>query len=314
MQENYLSYRGKGFDLFKILIVNFLLTVITLGLYYPWAKIAYLRYLYGQTEFKESRFQFHGLGQEVFKGFIIVFLIFGGVYGFYFWAIYTQTIDLAGIALLLIFLITMFIIPFAIHGALRYRMSRTTWRGIHFGYRGDRNELFRLYAKGLFLSIITFGIYGFWFVTSIRNYTISHIRLGDVKFQHHADGADFMILNIKGYFLTLITFGIYSFWWTNELLQFYVQNTRLYKNGQKARINTYTDGGGFFGLLVGNFFIVLFTLGLGSAWAITRTFNYILGNSSIEGDIDFDNIAQTEQEYKDAAGEDLLDFFDFDLI
>ncbi|MFT6387486.1 MAG: hypothetical protein ACJAUP_000857 [Cellvibrionaceae bacterium] len=42
-----LRFEGKGFEYFKIWMVNILLTIVTLGLYYPWAKVRHLRYFYG---------------------------------------------------------------------------------------------------------------------------------------------------------------------------------------------------------------------------------------------------------------------------
>ena len=65
-----LKFYGKGGALFGILIANFFLTIITLGLYYPWAKARKMKYLYAETELDNSRFNFHGTGQEMFKGFI----------------------------------------------------------------------------------------------------------------------------------------------------------------------------------------------------------------------------------------------------
>jgi hypothetical protein len=34
----------------------------------------------------------------------------------------------------------------------------------------------------------------------------------------------------------------------------------------------------------------------------------------IPADINFNNIAQTEDEFKDAAGDDLIDFFDLGIV
>ncbi|HZG01773.1 MAG TPA: DUF898 family protein, partial [Chitinophagales bacterium] len=63
------TFHGRGGDLFGIYVVNWLFTVLTLGIYYPWAKAAVLRYLYQETEFDNSRFSFHGTGKEMFIGF-----------------------------------------------------------------------------------------------------------------------------------------------------------------------------------------------------------------------------------------------------
>ncbi len=80
------SFTGNGVDLFKIYIVNWLLTIITLGMYYPWAKATLLRYNYQHTFFEKTSFVFHGTGAEIFKGFIKVVLYLIIVYGTLAWA------------------------------------------------------------------------------------------------------------------------------------------------------------------------------------------------------------------------------------
>ena len=70
-----LDFHGKGSEFFGIIIVNWLLTVITLGFYYPWAKAKQLKYLYSATSFNNDRFQFSGTGNEMFIGFIKTLLI-----------------------------------------------------------------------------------------------------------------------------------------------------------------------------------------------------------------------------------------------
>ena len=75
------TYHGDGTELFKIYIVNWLLTILTLGLYYPWAKASILKYNYQHTEFDGSNFTFHGTGKEMFRGFIKVVAVIGILYG-----------------------------------------------------------------------------------------------------------------------------------------------------------------------------------------------------------------------------------------
>ena len=82
-EEYEISFKGNGGEYFTIVIVNWLLTVITLGLYYPWAKARKLQYLYSATEFNKIPFAFHGTGREMFKGFIKAVLILTIVYGIY---------------------------------------------------------------------------------------------------------------------------------------------------------------------------------------------------------------------------------------
>ena len=69
--KNYkLDFHGDGSTYFGILIINWLLTAVTFGFYYPWAKAKKLQYLYNETTLNNSSFQFHGTGKEMFKGFL----------------------------------------------------------------------------------------------------------------------------------------------------------------------------------------------------------------------------------------------------
>ncbi len=311
-RQNYkLQYHGNGADFFGIVIVNWLLTAVTLGFYYPWAKANKLKYLYGETSLHGDRFAFHGTGKEMFKGFIKAILLFGGLYAVLIVCL-TQEMPLVGI--LIFYLGILAVLPLAIHGSYRYRMSRTSWRGIRFGYRGDRNELVTNFFKWIVFTIFTFGIYGSWFMMNLRKYLLGNVRFGDAKFEYKGDGGDYFLLNLKGYFLTVITLGIYMFWWQKELFEYYVDNLSLHKEDKKIQFNSTVTGGGIFQLVIVNVLIVIFTLGLGYAWAATRALDYVFQNIELEGDIDLDSLQQTEENFTDATGEDVSDLLDIDFV
>src|SRR3989339_478839 len=113
-QDYKLSFHGKGSEYFGIIIVNWLLTIITLGFYYPWAKAKQLRFLYGSTALKDDRFAFHGTGVEMFKGFIKAILIFLSL--IIILVIFT-VIKMPLLGLLLFYLGIIVIMPIAIHGS-----------------------------------------------------------------------------------------------------------------------------------------------------------------------------------------------------
>lgn len=310
-QEYNLSFTGKGSEFFKIIIVNWLLTLITLGLYYPWAKAKQLQFLYGETHLNNDPFTFHGTGKEMFKGFIKALLLLGTIYGLF--ALFAY-LNYPIIGLLVLYCGILGIMPFAIHGSYRYRMSRTSWRGIRFGYRGDRKEFTLSFFKWLFLTIITFGIYGSWMTINMRRYLDSNIRFGDAEFSYNGNGTDYFLMNLKGYFLTLFTLGIYIFWWQKELFEYYVDNLSLHKDDKELEFTSTATGGGFFTLGFTNILILIFTLGLGYAWVVTRSMKYIFEHIEINGTIDLDSLNQTEENFKDATGEDVSDFLDMDFI
>ncbi len=306
------SFHGQGGEYFGVIIVNWLLSIITLGLYYPWAKARQLQYLYAATEFNASRFSFHGTGKEMFKGFIKAIFIFAVLFGLFFTLVLMQK-PIAGIIILYAGLLA--IIPLAIHGSYKYRLSRTSWRGIRFGYRGDRTELYKLFFKNIFLTIITLGIYGAWMAMNLRKYLMNNVRFGNLKFNYNGDGGDFFVLNLKGYFLTIFTIGIYMFWWQASLLKYYIDNLSINdENGNKITMKSMVTGGDFFGLIIVNLLIIVFTFGLGYAWVVTRTLKFIFAKCELSGNIDLLDLVQSEQSYVDATGEDLSDILDLGIV
>lgn len=308
------SFRGKGGDYFGVVVVNWLLTILTLGLYYPWAKERTLKYLYSNTYLENDNFQFTGTGKEMFIGFIKIFGIVFFLYAGVFFSAKAQSTGLMIIFLIAFYVFFLGIIPFAIHGFYRYRMSRTNWRGVRFGYRGDRGTLIKLYFRDLFFTIITFGIYSFWMTTNLRNYTLSNVKFGNAEFKYKANGADYFILNLKGILLTYVTLGIYSFWFQRDIIRFYFDHLTLNNGNERVKFQSKLTPGEIFELTVINMLILIFTLGLGFAFVEVRTLTKLFSKLEIAGNINLDNLKQTEEEYKNAFGDEALDAMDISGI
>jgi len=309
--DHKFSFHGSGSKLFGIVITNLIFTILTLGFYYPWAKVALLKYLYKETELAGGRFTFHGTGKEVFKGFIKAIVLFLILYGVIFILSYYGLIILGTI---FSYLAIIALLPFIIHGSLRYRLSRSSWRGIHFGYRGNLKELTKIVYKNVFFTIITFGIYAAWMKMNIRRYTIGHIRYGDVTFKYNGKGGDFFSIYIVGYLLTIITLGIYMPWWMKELINYYYEKTELIQGDVHIPLKSTVTGEGIFVVGIINILIIIFTLGIGMPWAKVRFYKYLAKNLYVDPAFNPDIISQTEEEYKDATGDDLGDLFEIDII
>ncbi|MEI6948271.1 DUF898 family protein [Paraflavisolibacter sp. H34] len=307
-QRSYeLAFHGKGSDYFKISIVNTILCILTLGLYYPWAKAKSLQFLYGNSTFEQTPFVFSGTGKEMFRGFITAVAILVGLYAL---LVGLVALDQPGLGVLVFYCCFLALVPLSLHGSYRYRMSKTSWRGIRFGYSGNRKELVVLFFKGLLLTVVTFGIYGAWFANNLRRYIVGNIRAGDARFTFSGEGSDFFGLNLKGYILTLLTLGVYSFWWQKDLYAFFVNNLRLEQDDEVIFFRSKATGGGFAGLLIVNMLIVLFTLGLGYAWVVTRTMQFALENVEASGTIVLETLEQVQPEFNNATGDDMADLLD----
>lgn len=311
-QRSYaLAFYGKGYEYFKIQIVNTILNILSLSLYYPWAKERSLKYLYNKNTFEDTPFVFSGTGKEMFKGYIKALAILVALYGAFF---YLTLNDHAGLALLLLYVGILSLLPVAIHGSYRYRMAKSSWRGIRFGYSGNLGELVGLFFKGLLFTILTVGIYSAWFTISLRRYILSNIRVGNAQFVYTGDGTDYFIMNLKGYFLTLFTFGIYLFWWQKEQFEFFVNNLRLEQDEDAVFFRSKATGGGFARLMLGNLLILVLTLGLGYAWVVTRNMSFVMNNIEADGYYSFESLQQAQGDYSDATGEDVSDLLDLGAV
>lgn len=309
------SFLGKGAEYAIIFFKNVLLTILTLGLYYPWAKVEFLKYYYQSTEFKGNRFVFHGTGKEVFKGFIKVYGIFAILYLLIIYGSATGKAGIAGIAYLLFYAAIFALIPLAIHGAARYRSSRSSWRGIHFKYIGVREEMVKLCVKGFLLTMVTFGIYGAWLQVNLRKYILEHLKFGNISFDFVGRGADLFVLHLKGMFLSYITLGIYSFWYMKDLYKFNIENVQVFQDGRQIDTRFKAEAGDVFELVFVNALLIVFTLGLASPWVTIRTLNFFIKHLELKGAFNPDAIQQAAgDDYGDAAGDDFLDFFDFDIL
>ena len=304
-------FNADGGTLFGIVLINTLLTFVTLGLYYPWARAKTLKYFYSQTECNGFPFEFHGTGKEMFKGFIKVVIILAIFYG----------LIIAGdprfgnmpILIFIAFLGMVSIIPFAIHGAMRYRLSRTSWRGIHFGYHGEIKVLLGLYFKNLLLTICTLGIYGSWMQINLHRYVESNSHIGNARVKFEADGLDFFLLHLKGMFLTVITLYIYLPWYLTSIHKFYIEHTSIIQNENEYKFTTNITCGDFFILSIVNALITVFTLGIGYSWIRVRVMRFYIENLELAGGFDPDALVQTEEEYTNATGDDMLSVLEIDL-
>ncbi|TXC85175.1 YjgN family protein [Luteibaculum oceani] len=310
----FISFKGNGWNIFEIKLVNFFLCLFTLNIYYPWAKIRLLNYLYGETEFFGHKLQFVGKGSELFKGYIKAFVLILIVYALYFLAVDSQDPELSLLASISLMVFFAILIPLAIHGSVKYRMAKTEWKGIRGGYRGDRMELIKICVFGVLLSVLTLGIYSPWFLTDLRSYLINNLRMGSIKLKFVGRGTDYFWICFKGLLLGVLTLGIYYFWFARDAYRFIVNNTRIELNGKEHTLSSKVDAMTFIELHVVNWFLVAFTFGLGYPWALQRTLKYYFQHATIDEMIDENAVTQSEAEYNEALGEDLGDWFDIALF
>ena len=306
-------YHGTGGSLFGLVLVNGLLTVLTLGIYSFWAKNKVREFHYSHTEMDGDRFAYHGTGGELFSGALKasgILIVLGLVFGIlsallggpnaspYVTAAIGLTLY-AGIGLL---------ICFAINNARRYRLSRSSWRGIRFSFHGESAEFLKVMVKGVVLSILTVGFYTPYFQNQRRAFFVNNARFGTEPFMYKADGSELMGEYIKAVLLTIPTLGLYWVWYAAFKHRYFWGNTTM----RGGRFRSSVTGGELLKLQLTNALLVVFTLGIGTPWAIARMQSFWCDNMALHGTVDWAAIQQRAQEAA-ATGEGLADSFDIDV-
>ena len=308
-----LRYHGTGGSLFGLTLVNALLTMFTLGIYAFWGKTKVREFHYSHTEFDGDRFAYHGTGGELFLGAVFAG---AGLFGLSLvFAILTAVVggDAAPPWVGLVFLVVFYlsIIPlviFAINGARRYRLSRSSWRGIRFSFHGRWQEFLGLMIRGTALSIVTLGFYTPYFQSQRRAFFVAHARFGSEPFLYDGDGRQLFGEFLKAVLLTIPTLGLYWIWYSAFKQRYFWDHTAM----RGARFQSTISGSDLFVLHLTNLLIVVFTFGLGTPWAITRTHSFWCDNLTLQGTVDWAAIEQRAQAAT-ATAEGLAEGFDIDI-
>ena len=140
-----LRFVGSGSEYFRIWIVNLLLTLVTLGLYYPFAKVRRLRYFHGATEVGGAPLSFHADPWKMFRGYVLVALML---------AAYTGAGQFSATAGAIAFLIVAALWPALWHSSMRFRLANTGWRGLRFRYTGTRGGAYAVMAVPLGVAML----------------------------------------------------------------------------------------------------------------------------------------------------------------
>ncbi len=121
-------FTGSGSEYFRIWIVNLLLTLITLTLYWPFARARRMAYFQNNTLVGNDPLGFHGDPWKMFRGYLLM-LLFGVSY----WTLSNVAPALAWLPLLVLALLW----PALWRASLQFRLRNTSWRGVRLSFEGD---------------------------------------------------------------------------------------------------------------------------------------------------------------------------------
>jgi uncharacterized membrane protein YjgN (DUF898 family) len=146
-----LEFTGSGGEYFRVWIVNVLLTIITLGIYTPWARRRTAQYFYSHTLVAGSPLEFTAQQRKMVIGFALLVLIT---------LAYNMAANTGQDTAVGLFLMAGAVLaPFVWGSAMRFRLGATRWRGLRLRFAASWKEVYIASWPVFALALVWFGVF-----------------------------------------------------------------------------------------------------------------------------------------------------------
>lgn len=328
------KFHGDAMEYFGIWIVNILLTIVTLSLYAPWAKVRRLRYFYGNTEFFKRRFDFTGIPTKILIGRLIALGIYAA---FSISSRYSMIATVVGLVVLYA------AVPWLIRATMRFTARNSKFGNSRFYFAGTTKESYKVFFLSILVYIFTLGIFSPVAIWLYKKYYLNHLYAGQLNFKLNADWSAYMAAVYVPIFMSIgviiafsvVYFGIIgtvagfspSFFVTGIFIMYAVVGLFIYPL-IAARLfittwNNTTVGNSQFKtecnqwryawIIASNWIVKILSIGLMSAWAAIRIHKYQVESMSLILHDDPDQMMNLAQQEQSALAEEISDIFDIDV-
>ena len=349
------TFDGTWREFAPIAFTNLLLTIVTLGIYRFWATARERRYLWSRSRFVDERLEWAGTGKELFIGFLIVLGLFA--LPFFLLSFVSQALilrgyeGLAAILTLLAFLVIFYLGGVARFRALRYRLSRTRWRGSRGGSDDPGLKYGLSYMWKTVVGYLPAGLMVPWSMTNLWNERFNAMSFGPWKFEAYADPGGVFTRYLLFYLAPFVLFiggllfaamgagvgygiggddgamvggmlgiiGVALFFYLGLGLIAVAFYAKFYRevvgatqlHNLQFSFNASTKD--WIKLLLGDVGLVVVTLGIGIIFLSYRHWKFFITHMEASGEILLDDLTQSTTKTA-SHGEGLLDAFDVGAI
>lgn len=209
------NFSGRTGEYFQIWLVNTALTLASVGLYMPWARVRTRRYFLGQIRLQDSGLDYKANPRAMFFGWVVIGLGFTLLSSFgdlltmgltsavQLWVKGSWIVPLLSAGVVgVILLIQLVTLSWLLVQSLRYNSSMTSYRNLRFGF-GNVEARFNLCKEMVILLLLRFLVpislgllqpYAAW---RWRRFLIRHRRFGTTPFAFTAKPSDFRRLHLR---------------------------------------------------------------------------------------------------------------------
>ena len=332
------EFTGNATEYFRIWIVNFALSVVTLGIYSAWSKVRTQRYFYANTYVAGAAFEYLAKPIPILKGRIVAFVLFSA---YILSAQISVKIQLSLLAL--IFLVA----PWLIVRGLRFRARYSAWRSLNFSFVGSYGKAYVNYLLLLVFVPLSLGLYQPFLKARQKRFVIENSRFGTTAFYFKALNGDFFPPYLKAFGLiilwyivaTVLTIFIFStvgmpgrshglHWQLYAVIAImylgifavaiYLTtriNNLVYNNLELAgnRLRSELRARDMIGLYVSNTLAILCTAGMLVPWAMVRLARYRASRMTLISTGNLDSFTASSSGEESAAASEVDTIFDIDI-
>ena len=236
-----LTYDGRLGELYRIFLLNLLLTIVTVGIWRFWAITRLRRYVWSRTASLGDRFEYDGTGGQLFLGWLMALGVLIGlvlvavVLGI---ALRDAGAVVSMLPVLAIYPVVFVLALGARFSAQRYRLSHTVWRGIRGGMQGSMIAYGVWSALYLLASFLTVFQLLPWTALRLYERRVNASFLGNQRFA--ARGRALAVyLRFLGAFvgffvLAVAVFGVLGFLERDSLVLLFTQDPSLVPIAMRA--------------------------------------------------------------------------------
>lgn len=345
-----MKFTGKAGEYFRIWIVNLALSIVTLGLYTPWARVRNRQYIYGHTWVGKHNFEYTANPWALLRGYLLV----GGLFALYSAAFKFQFSGWQWVVglLLLLFVVAY---PWMVRQSLKFLARSTVHRGIPFSFTGSLGGAYFSYGLANIAASFSASLALPWAWHTQRSYQVNNLNYGTARGNFRGDVGQFYLLaltavgiavggalvlalvaaGVGGLFASVLSSGdmeasmvplllgivggylsfglLYGVAWQYvraALMKYILNNVEL---GGVVRVSANFNPWTVLWIGVTNFLAQVVTLGLLTPWATTRMMNYLISNIKVRAITSLDDFTAANLGRESALGEAATELLDINL-
>lgn len=144
------EFSGTGGEFFRVWIVNVLLTVVTLGLFTPFARRRTARWFYGHTVVAGTPLEFTAQQRRMVFGFLLLVFLYIA------FNVASETGQDAAVGVMMLGAAAL--APWFWGSAMRFRLNATRWRGVRLQFAAGWGEVYRAFWPVFVIALVWFGV------------------------------------------------------------------------------------------------------------------------------------------------------------